>query len=95
MTEDEAKLKWCHAFTASHTDPRARAQIDGDKEAPAGGFIHACIASSCMAWRVRHQWLDNAQQKPDWVSYAPYAFEPGLGQERDDGYCGLSGEPSR
>lgn len=52
-----------------------------------------CIASDCMAWRIRHQWLDNAQQEPGWVSYPPYAFEPGPGQERDDGYCGLAGAP--
>ncbi len=52
-----------------------------------------CIASECMAWRTRHQWFDNAQQEPSWVQYSPYAFEPGPGQERDDGYCGLAGEP--
>jgi hypothetical protein len=54
-----------------------------------------CMASACMAWRTRHQWLDNAQQEPSWVSYAPYAFEPGPGQERDDGYCGIAGAPQQ
>lgn len=93
MTEDEAKTKWCHAFTASHTDPRSRLWQEGDVTLATGGPAYACIGSACMAWRTRHQWLDNAQQNPDWVSYAPYAFEAGEGQERDDGYCGLAGEP--
>lgn len=89
MTEEEAKTKWCFAAVASHTDPR-RGFEDAASPYPK---TFACLASDCMAWRTRHQWLDNAQQEPDWVSYAPYAFEPGPGQERDDGYCGLAGEP--
>lgn len=83
MTEDEAKGKTCVQTLAGISDLT-------------GGVFHApcaCIASACMAWRVRHQWFDNAQQEPDWVFYAPYGFEPGPGQERDDGYCGLVGEP--
>lgn len=52
-----------------------------------------CIGANCMAWRARHQWLDNAQQSPRWVDYEPYAFTSGDGQERDAGYCGLAGKP--
>ena len=95
MGEDQAKTKWCFAFTASHTDPRVRQwRSPEDEESPvgSGAFIHHCIGSECMAWRIRHQWLDNSQQEPDWVNYAPYAFTPGPDQERDDGYCGLAGE---
>jgi hypothetical protein len=54
MTEDEAKTKWCFAFTASHTDPRAREYLnaDGAFDADASGpFRHHCIGSDCMAWR--------------------------------------------
>lgn len=95
MTEEEAKTKWC---------PQVRLAADGHGEwhtsrdpsmpsRPDDTQAYRCLASDCMAWRTRHQWLDNAQETPDWVSYAPYAFEPGPGQERDDGYCGLFGEP--
>lgn len=84
MTEDEANLKACCG---------GGSQGHYNAEGPAGPARY-CIASACMAWRVRHQWLDNAQQEPEWVSYAPYAFEPGPGQERDDGYCGLAGAPA-
>jgi hypothetical protein len=95
MTEDEAKTKWC---------PFARqvGTIDNAVGSPQNGFsgnrfpddrVSLCLGSACMAWRVRHQWFDNAQQDPSWVDYAPYAFEPGEGQERDDGFCGLAGRP--
>ncbi len=97
MTEDEAKTKWC-PFA------RVAGQMGGEAQGTsfnrwttgaAGGASDpaACIGSACMAWRVRHQWLDNALQEPGWVTYPPYAFEPGPGQERDDGYCGLAGAP--
>lgn len=88
MTEEEAKTKWC---------PHARETMDHGHGAAnrdySGKPISKCLGSTCMAWRTRHQWLDNAQQRPDWVSYEPYAFEPGPGQERDYGYCGLAGAP--
>lgn len=54
MTEDEAKTKWCFAFTASHTDPRAREYVDADgafDASASGPFRHHCIGSECMAWR--------------------------------------------
>jgi hypothetical protein len=86
MTEDEAKTKACCGPPAVAAAAYYRAGVACD--AP----MH-CIASACMAWRVRHQWLDNAQQEPSWVTYAPYAFEPGPGQERDHGFCGLAGDP--
>lgn len=89
MTEDEAKTKWC-PFVRLHIEGRAPSFTVAPNREQRGTH---CIASACMAWRTRHQWLDNAQQNPDWVSYAPYAFEPGEGQERDDGYCGLAGAP--
>lgn len=100
MTEDEAKTKWCpFVRLAAHYDSQAAGTAGNrwstdDDVSGAKGLAVACIASACMAWRTRHQWLDNAQQEPDWVSYAPYAFEPGPGQERDDGFCGLAGAPS-
>lgn len=84
MTEEEAKTKVCHRVLVETTPWGENATGPGWR----------CIASDCMAWRTRHQWLDNAQQEPDWVNYAPYAFESGPGQERDDGYCGLAGAPS-
>jgi len=80
VTEDEAKTKACF-----------KAATFGGSQQLADGPGPNCIGAACMAWRVRHQWLDNAQQEPDWVSYLPYGFEPGPGQERDDGYCGLAG----
>ena len=80
VTEEEATNKLC-------CGPRA-------VEDRSDGSTRRCVGSECMAWRTRHQWLDNAQQQPDWVSYAPYAFEPGPGQERDDGFCGLAGSPA-
>lgn len=93
MTEDDAKQKWC-PFAAA----RAVQQILPSGEvyvarfSEEGKITTSCIASACMAWRITHQWLDNAQQEPSWISYAPYAFEPGEGQERDDGHCGLAGK---
>lgn len=54
MTEDEARKKWCFAFTASHTDPRAREYEDaaeGYGVDARGPFRHHCLGSECMAWR--------------------------------------------
>lgn len=104
MTEAEAKTKWCPFARTVETGPNgttcARNRVAKVDENFDNAVTYAdtlvgvrCIASACMAWRTRHQWLDNAQQHPDWVSYAPYGFEPGQGQERDDGYCGLAGAP--
>jgi hypothetical protein len=83
MTEDEAKTKAC-PYAATF----------GASQQLADGPGPHCVGSACMAWRERHQWFDNAQQEPSWVSYYPYAFEPGPGQERDDGFCGLAGSPA-
>ena len=90
MTEDEAKTKWCPfvRLTASAGEWHVNRPPGSAPDNP-GDYM--CVGSACMAWRVRHQWLDNAQQEPGWVTYPPYAFEPGPGQERDDGYCGLAG----
>lgn len=92
MTEDEAKTKWCpfvqfvpQAATGTNRGVRIERGAEG---APA----FKCIGSACMAWRTSHQWFDDAQQNPGWVDYPPYAFKPGDGQERDDGYCGLAGQ---
>jgi hypothetical protein len=90
VTDDEARMKWCpFAKVASELGGSFNRYTRGE----AVGGPANCIASDCMAWRTRHQWLDNAQEEPDWVSYAPYAFAPGDGQERDNGYCGRIGEP--
>lgn len=86
MTEDEAKTKLCGG-------PPAVAAAAYYRAGPVVDAPMHCIGSACMAWRTRHEWLDNAQQEPSWVSYAPYAFEPGPGQEREDGFCGLAGAP--
>jgi hypothetical protein len=102
MTEDEAKTKWCHAFTASHTDPRAREYANGPE---AGPFIHACIGSSCMAWRwteaKRAQAFDEAvrafmrtQDKPNAATAIQKLYaERGHEFERTEGGCGLAGTP--
>lgn len=93
MTEDEAKTKWCPfvrmAPLAANQAYPEHVNSTRDQVAAHG----ACIASACMAWRSKHEWLDNAQQEPSWVSYPPYAFQPGEGQERDNGFCGLAGRP--
>ena len=97
MTEDEAKTKWCPFARVGYANGDISSATpnrltEGSTTDCLNG-ANLCIASGCMAWRSRHQWFDNAQQEPEWVSYAPYAFEPGEGQERDDGYCGLAGAP--
>lgn len=92
MSEDEAKTKWCpFARVASDSGVSFNRWTDGQAVGQASPAL--CIATACMAWRTRHEWLDNAQEEPAWVTYAPYAFEPGSDQERDCGYCGLIGEP--
>lgn len=96
MTEDEAKTKWCpfarvlENGSLGNGNNRVQEKTGSEVRAPIASF---CLGSTCMAWRTRHQWMDNAQESPDWVSYAPYAFEPGPGQEREDGFCGLAGAP--
>lgn len=75
------------------TEDEAKTKWCPRSREPIGHPHGRCIGSACMAWRTRHQWLDNAQEEPVWVSYHPYAFTPGPGQERDDGYCGVVGEP--
>lgn len=99
MTEDEAKQRWCPFARDSNTGGNRLRYGAGADDAPPPEYgseaaaEFPCIASACMAWRTRQQWFDNAQEEPMWVSYPPYAFEPGPGQEREDGFCGLAGAP--
>lgn len=85
MTEDEAKTKWCFAFTASHTDPRAEISEWDKENGQTGPFVHACIASACMAWR----WTGYRAANGTWVRRVVEApWDP----EKADGYCGLAGQ---
>lgn len=94
MTEDEAKTRWCPFVRMTASQGEWHVNRDPSlPSSPQDTQAYHCIGSACMAWRTRHQWFDNAQQDPSWVSYAPYAFEPGPDQERDDGFCGLAGAP--
>lgn len=88
MSEDEAKEKWCFAFTASHTDPRAREYVatDGAFDSTASGpFRHHCIGSECMAWRWKTE------------TYTPSGGDPLAtrkpARNTEDGFCGLAGAP--
>lgn len=105
MTEDEAKTKWCPHTVASHTDPRAISGYEREEIGlPANTFLHACIASACMAWRWNEakrtsafleavQAHMQAQDKPNFntATQAVYA-ETGGKFARVEGGCGLAGE---
>lgn len=91
MTEDDAKTKWCFAFTASHTDPRARDYVntDGAFDAnPSGPYRYHCIASECMAWRKDRERF----RSPD--GRLTDADLTGMGRWVQDGHCGLAGAAS-
>lgn len=82
MVESEAKTKWCFAFTASHTDPRAREYVDADGAFDAtatGPFRHHCIGSDCMAWRWNRR------------TYPKSGGGYGTTLSDKDGFCGLAG----
>ena len=76
LTEEQAKEKWC---------PWARQESSGgsfNRYRPQDGNIPphcCCIASECMAWRVKE--LRNI---------AANSTDEAYGQAR--GYCGLAGE---
>ena len=105
MDEATAKTKWCpfvrmvgtadNPFGPGEMIPLHQSAHNRIATEARERAVGSCIGSACMAWRTYHQWLDNAQEgDPDWVDYAPYAFTPGDGQERDVGYCGLAGRPT-
>ena len=79
MTEDEARTKWCPfvRIAVSSKDAPAR------NRHPNGTFLECtCIASECMAWRVKHivsDVLHDGEGKT--TTYA--SGEAG-------GYCGLA-----
>lgn len=88
MTEDQAKTKWCFAFTASHTDPRAREYRDSDGAFDAsatGPFRFHCIGSDCMAWRKDREQF----RHPD--GRLTQTDTTGVGRWVEDGHCGLAG----
>jgi hypothetical protein len=85
VTEGEAKTKWCFAFTASHTDPRAREYVGADATGP---YRHHCIGRDCMAWRKDRSLFSHPNGN------LTETDKTGLGQWVDDGHCGLAGKPS-
>jgi hypothetical protein len=105
MTEDQAKTKWCFAYTASHTNPRAESsEFDIEQGRPAP-FVYHCIGSACMAWRWSEakrtvafleavQAHMQTQAKPNFNTALQAVFaEKGGAFERTEGVCGLAGEP--
>jgi len=81
MTEEEAKQRWCpfarvvEQGSAIATHNRVQLPTGRDVQVPVAGF---CIASSCMAWRVKTETRRTSGGHPYPVTV---------------GYCGLAGRP--
>jgi hypothetical protein len=81
MTEEEAKQRWCpfarvvEQGSAIATHNRVQLPTGRDVQVPVAGF---CIASACMAWRVKSETRRTSGGYPYPVTV---------------GYCGLAGSP--
>lgn len=95
MTEEEAKTKWCFHFIASHTNPRAETSEWDRDQGETSPFVHHCIGSACMAWRVkerteiRHKHTGSVVPPDAWRMRGDYEEV----RVPDGGYCGIAGAP--
>jgi len=79
MTEEEAKTKWCPFVRAVSVDSghSAANRIALPKEAVALPVSARCIASACMAWRMKPVPTPGGEGR----------------LSRVEGFCGLAGQP--
>lgn len=95
MTEQEARQKWC-PFVRMTVKPSTMLEkmVVGNNRGQAGSekgdvVSTACIASDCMAWRVKWSTEQLEARNRSWFGGKPWP--EGL-SDVPDGYCGLAGK---
>lgn len=79
MTEAEAKLRWCPFARSRHVGGDCGRDHGGSQ---IGAFLDegrltvTCVASSCMAWRVSQEIVDEGVVVRPATGYCGLAFKP-------------------